>query len=138
MANRPEHVQVGALAGGVVGLLQVLVRGGTFGECLAGGVGGALSGAAGGRLPDIIEPAVHPNHRGPAHSVAFAAASTTALVKVQPTWTDLWARQRPATLAQRLSFAFLEGAGAGFGPGYLSHLLLDAQTPKSLPLLGVR
>lgn len=84
---------------------------------------GGLGGLVGGKLPDVFEPATSPNHRRFCHSVAFAVGVgvvTYKLYKWQP--TDAWGE-------------FLRVLGVAVGVGYLSHLLLDLTTPKSLPLV---
>lgn len=83
-------------------------------------VSSALVGAGAGVLPDLIEPATSPNHRGFFHSIAISGAPlnylrTTSVdtVQVDP---QRWIK-RAITI------------------GYLSHLGLDGTTPKGLPLL---
>ena len=75
-------------------------------------------------LPDILEPALHPNHRQFFHSLAFAAL-------IGAGWKSVY-DWKPATDDGRLwRRVIMIGAGA-----YLCHLALDATTVKSLPLLG--
>lgn len=85
---------------------------------------GAGMAAALTNLPDIIEPALHPNHRQFFHSCLFAG--TVA-------WTGYQAyKWEPETpFEDVLRFALMVGAGA-----YLIHLALDAHTAKSLPLVS--
>ncbi len=83
-------------------------------------------GLAGGRLPDLLEPARHPNHRQLGHSVSVGAT----LIALIPKLTDdeqcpQWLRDNAAL---RIFCISLIG-------GYLSHLLLDSMTKKGLPLL---
>ncbi|MBL8377399.1 MAG: hypothetical protein JNM79_06000 [Burkholderiales bacterium] len=75
-------------------------------------------------LPDILEPALHPNHRQFFHSLTFAAMLGKATHEIYE-----WETDNPADEAIR--FLLLVGAGA-----YFVHLLLDAGTAKSLPILG--
>lgn len=77
-----------------------------------------------GTLPDLIEPATNPNHRQFFHSFAVAFALAYGLYKLH--------RWEPET---KLS-AVVKGVGLLAGGGYLIHLLLDATTPRSLPVLG--
>ncbi|KQW69841.1 metal-dependent hydrolase [Methylibium sp. Root1272] len=74
-------------------------------------------------LPDILEPAVHPNHRRFFHSITTATALACLMHRVYK-WEaeDEWKR-----LARVL---LLVGGGA-----YLAHLARDALTAKSLPLI---
>lgn len=83
--------------------------------CVAGGCG---------TLPDILEPALHPNHRQFFHSVAFAATLGWLLYHLYQ-WT-------PEKEAHRV----LRGLSLLAGTGYAAHLLMDARTSKSLPLVG--
>lgn len=82
------------------------------------------SGAALGKLPDLIEPAVHPHHRQFFHSVVVAAGLVAGMRKLYQ-----WA---PDDDFEKLVRAFLLVGGAA----YLSHLALDALTSRSLPLVG--
>jgi len=84
----------------------------------------AAVGAGCGTLPDILEPALHPNHRQFYHSVAFAMLLGVGLYK-----TYCW--QPASTSGQLVRSALLIG-----GTAYLVHLIMDATTQKSLPLLG--
>lgn len=76
-------------------------------------------------LPDVLEPAAHPNHRQFFHSLTFGGLLVAAGYKVYK-----WETDNPFDDAIR--FVLLVGAGA-----YLVHLLLDAGTPRSLPIMGV-
>lgn len=77
-----------------------------------------------GTLPDILEPALHPNHRQAFHSVAFGALLGMGLYKV-------YCRE-PGTLPETM----MRSAVLVAGTAYLVHLVMDATTRKSLPLLG--
>jgi len=74
----------------------------------------------GSLVPDGLEPALHPSHRSFGHSVSAGALSVR-------TMTQAWAGDDIPTGVQLL-FGF-------FALGYVSHLVLDAGTPKGLPLL---
>jgi hypothetical protein len=74
-------------------------------------------------LPDYFEPAVHPNHRRIFHSVTFAIAVTYAIRQAYK-----WETKEPWEQVARL--AVLTG-----GAAYLAHLVRDAFTAKSLPLI---
>lgn len=76
------------------------------------------------KLPDILEPADHPNHRQVFHSLAFAAGLVRALAELN-TW------QAQTDLEKALKFSLLV-----IGNAYLVHLALDFITAKSLPLTG--
>lgn len=85
---------------------------------------GAVLAANLTKLPDILEPAVHPNHRQFFHSVVFASLLGMAGYKVYK-----WNPDNPFDEVVR--FVLMVAIGA-----YGIHLLLDANTPKSLPLIG--
>lgn len=76
-------------------------------------------------LPDRLEPAIHPNHRQFFHSWAFAGMLGIAAHRAYHWETD-------NKFDEAVRFAILVGIGA-----YTVHLLLDASTPKSLPIIGV-
>jgi|SRR5579863_293195 len=116
MANAKEHAMIGAGVGALGWFLycKVVDRPIKFGELVAaGGVG-----MVGRLLPDLLEPALHPNHRQFFHSLAASAL----LVKANH---HLW--------QSRLVPAEARGAVHLLSLGYLSHLAADGQTPKGLP-----
>lgn len=86
-------------------------------------VGALLAGQL-TQLPDLLEPAIHPNHRQFFHSLVFAGLLGTATYKMYQ-----WEPETP--IGEALRFVTLVGAAA-----YFIHLLVDAGSPKSLPLLG--
>lgn len=88
-------------------------------------LGSILTGSAlfGAKLPDILEPAHHPNHRQFYHSIVVLVAALGGA-------TLLW-RWRPETADGRRIRAALFGLSAG----YCSHLGMDMTTPKGLPLI---
>lgn len=75
-------------------------------------------------LPDMIEPASHPNHRQFFHSLAFAGLLGLATRKVYQWETD-------NLFDEATRFILLVGSAA-----YFVHLLLDFSTPRSLPIVG--
>ncbi len=120
MANRVTHQLVAATAVGAAYLYAESKQQKESGKPLAG----AALAAALTNLPDILEPASHPNHRQFFHSLAFAGVLGVAAHKLYT-----WEPDNPFDEATR--FILLVGVA-----GYLIHLLLDAGTPKSLPLVG--
>ena len=120
MANRNAHQLAAALFIGSVCLHSERNQQNATAKPLVG----AMLGAALTNLPDILEPAHHPNHRQFFHSVAFASALGVATQKA-------FAWKTNCSRDEAIRFTLLVGAGA-----YFVHLLLDANTPKSLPLLG--
>jgi inner membrane protein len=83
----------------------------------------AALGVPAGLSLDLFEPAIHPHHRGVCHSQA--AACGLGLV-ANHIWND------PCTSPEAKVWCMTVLAGVG------SHFALDAQTPKGLPLLGLR
>lgn len=82
-------------------------------------VGGGIVGA---KLPDILEPAIHSHHRAFFHSLVMAGGIAWAIQKIL-------SRSRE-TPGQRL----FRAAVLGIAVGYVSHLALDALTPRGLPI----
>ena len=93
-------------------------------ERIATAIAAGGLGALCGSLPDVLEPALHPNHRQFFHSVIFGIAMFECLRHVY--------RWRPNNDWQRL----LRGVTLIAGGAYLVHLMMDATTKKSLPLFG--
>lgn len=117
MSSRAEHLAAGAFVGFLTELLHADRHKrpvNTRNVVLS-----ALGGAFGSRLPDVIEPPIHPHHRDTAHSVVAGAGVALAVLD-----SDGEAPEK----------AFLRGAGAG----YVTHLAQDASTPRSIPLLTRR
>ncbi|MDA2934881.1 metal-dependent hydrolase [Acidobacteria bacterium AH-259-D05] len=86
----------------------------------------AIAGLVGGRLPDLIEPESHPNHRQLGHSASIGAL----LIKVA---SDLFDDDNcPTWLRDNVQLRVLFISVVA---GYLSHLALDSLTKKGLPLL---
>lgn len=85
---------------------------------------GAMLATGSTNLPDLIEPAIHPNHRQFFHSIAFAGILGWGALKIYN-----WEPELPIDKAMR--FVLLTCTA-----GYLIHLALDALTAKSLPLVG--
>lgn len=81
-----------------------------------------LGGYGGARFPDVIEPATNPNHRAFFHSLTVGAGSTLSLGK-----PDMWLLDIENPHVRALTTGFLVG--------HISHLLLDASTPKGLPVV---
>ena len=147
MPNRSVHV----VTSGALGALYALHMSPSQPEAhrLLEVIGGGFGGCVGGRLPDVLEPATTPNHRGRAHSCAAAGTllklSNSKLRAWQQKcrdWADEFDRKRStaplgsvesvllqvAALACRLFAGFL----AGVLGGYVTHLALDACTPSCI------
>jgi len=120
MANGVVHRWAAA---GVVGLVCLNAESKEK-EQTAKPIVGATLAALLTNLPDMLEPATHPGHRQFFHSLAFASLLGVAGYKAYQ-----WQPENPTE--EGLRFLLMVGIGA-----YLVHLVLDASTPKSLPLLG--
>ena len=148
MPNRSTHLRFAVpIASAAAGLAAA--RSGspdTLLDALVGAVGGVIGGAA----PDVLEPALSPNHRSVFHGVvtgsALVLATFTSWEAMCRSRCDEWQRvahthnpdcpnrseaERNALL-WRLAAALL----IGIAVGYASHLLLDARTPRGIPFVG--
>ena len=121
MANGMTHSVVGGLSGLAVSLLDTDDRGqSAHNPVLAMAVGTFF-----GKLPDILESALrNPHHRQFFHSVLVLVAMGAGLKNIYE-----W---KPKDNVQEVLRCLMLCAGVG----YISHLLLDASTPRSLPLIG--
>jgi hypothetical protein len=149
MANSQEHILWGAVAGAGVYILYTWIAGEkvSFSEFF----GSALSSALTAKVPEMLEPATHPNHRAVFHSVCFAGlALSNAWVATCKKREEIIGQarecERRAAIAankqerdywsqQANGLRFCAGSLLGLVPGYASHLAADALTPKGLPLL---
>lgn len=77
-----------------------------------------------GKLPDWLEPALHPNHRQFFHSYVVLFGVLYGLQKAYA-WEPEGDLER-----------FLRAAALIVGSVYATHLILDGMTKKSLPLIG--
>jgi hypothetical protein len=161
MPGRGTHTLVGAVSGAAFAANRT--KNNFRANRLARVAGGAVGGALGGALPDIFEPAISSWHRGQGHSVA-AATAVVSSGNLLTRWEEVClknaeqCRARPTKLvkdaqgalfvlvplnpfSQTLStfgeifWEFLAGFLNGLMAGYISHLVLDALTPRSVPLL---
>lgn len=120
MSSAPAH----RAAAVVAGLVTSFVNSGPEEERVEMAALFTAASLFGAKLPDILEPALHPNHRAFFHSFLVFGGSVWA---VKALWE--W---RPESLNERRLRAVLLGALVG----YCSHLGLDALTCKGLPLIG--
>jgi len=149
MSSRDMHVLFGTIAGAAVAGLVAHDQ--QLHHVVIEVMGGALGGWVGAQVPDWVEPAIHSYHRSTFHSVATATASVgaarrhggAALSFLRTKANEFEARlQTEQDPLRRLGDAIvvallrlLAGALSGLLSGYLSHLALDATTPRSIPLL---
>ena len=158
MPNRRTHKLVGAASGAAYAGYRAKEQSGL--NWWAEVAGGGLGGFFGGPLPDAIEPAISPWHRDLAHSWA-AGTGILATKNLLAAWETACrenadkCRAIPMTLVENfyvpvpvdplshllsrsveLFWRFLAGFLNGIAAGYVSHLALDAVTPRSIPLLA--
>jgi hypothetical protein len=150
MASRNAHLWVGTVSG--LGLAAYQARNEQPAAFATETIGGALGGRVASLAPDWIEPAIHSWHRSTAHSYLTAGAIATTAHRRLSDWqrhcrakasTHEKARQAATTTLEQAWHAlmafiwrFLSGFVAGLPAGYLSHLLLDAVTPRGIPLVA--
>lgn len=118
MPNRNTHLIIGA---GVSALAYAVYKAIKNEESNLEGVLGSLAiGGCFSLLPDLLEPATHPNHRDILHSIVVLAVLGYANFKgLQSDKLD----DRQKTL--------LAVTSAGYG----SHLIADSLTPSGIPLM---
>ena len=120
MSNGTTHKLVAAASIGVIlGHLEETNQEPSPKPLIGAGLAALLT-----NLPDLLEPALHPQHRQFFHSVAFVGLIGLAGYKLY-TWEpdDDWERV--------LRFLLLVGCGAVF-----VHLAMDALTKRPLPWVG--
>jgi membrane-bound metal-dependent hydrolase YbcI (DUF457 family) len=130
MANTKKHAATGAIIGLIGGTIANLIyqkkqaaNDSNYqfdrNSLLLSAGGGALLGMVCGVIPDILEPAYHSHHRSVFHSIATFSAISYGLLK---------ANESNLTPEEKATINIA-------GMSYLSHLLLDGETPRGLPLL---
>ncbi len=120
MANGKTHLVVGAAVGLTVALADNKKQAVSHHPVTAITVGSLF-----GKLPDILEPSLgNPHHRLFCHSLLVLTALGVGLKHLYE-----W---QPEEAIDKC----LRGLGLIAGCAYVSHLLCDATTPRSLPLIG--
>lgn len=148
MPNKKTHDAAATIVGAVVGM-QLMATEDSLTRILEvmAAVGGAIVGS---RLPDLIEPAVHSHHRGVAHALIPAGTVYLALFadsravcaqkagecRTRAQACAIGSRERANHESLCLLWNLTAAALAGFAYGYLSHIALDACTPRGVPLMG--
>jgi membrane-bound metal-dependent hydrolase YbcI (DUF457 family) len=92
-------------------------------------------GISSAKLPDMIEPAINPNHRSFFHSTTFAGISTIVGIHA---WKDLKEKINTKEIKSINGFGQHEFIDIGLiiiCASVLLHLTLDAFTPKGLPII---
>lgn len=153
MPRRKTHDPAGVISGGALAAFRA--RNQSPAAVILETVGGALGGLAGSRVPDGLEPSsLGGCHRDFCHSwsvmiagVRFADAAITGWERFCRQQAELASNHRKNAvglsdlerfflLLQEMAWRIAAGILAGFIAGYGSHLILDAGTPKSLPLIS--
>lgn len=113
---------------------------------------GLAAGGLGGRIPDLLDPPVHPNHRGVYHSVLAGCMAIGGAILTVKALKYLYQQSRPtdtrrdhprtgARVADKSSGLPLKQAAVGafvlaLLVAVVSHLVADSGTPDGLPLVG--
>jgi membrane-bound metal-dependent hydrolase YbcI (DUF457 family) len=148
--NGRTHKVAGAVVGvpSVVGFRAAERKPLRVGE-LAGGL---VGGVAGAMLPDVLEPATSSYHRSIAHSVTVSTGAVWGAtrnlgnvrqwlddkadaLRARSSETESWLEQLIFSLGALL-VDFLNGLVTGVVPGYVSHVVLDSLTPRSVPIFA--
>lgn len=171
MPNREAHGLVGAAAGGVAAAMECFAyrernpaAQPRLGQDFLHVAGGAVGGLLGSRLPDIIDPPSHPQHRAAGHDVAAHAVSWWLTLPGVEEWVDVFRGFAEVALARRAAAeldldrggglwnflralgwralealcAFLAGVPRGVLAGAASHVALDACSPAGVPVAGLK
>ena len=148
MPNRGTHVGIALVAQLGVELLRKSVL--SDDDRLQDVRQQSLGATCGGVLPDILEPALSPDHRQFAHGMIPAAAVAWFGQGKHREGCDalyVWAKSAPglgegvqsgssqAELPRWFRF-IVAGFFRALPVGYVSHLIADATTPRGLPMLG--
>jgi hypothetical protein len=161
MPGRETHKYVGAAAGLALAAAQAQQE--SKPHFWIEMMGGAIGGMVGGMAPDWLEPAVCSWHRGVCHSASAGAALIYAqqtlanwasicrqnaakcrAPQVQNVETGEWLPIKRPPMEQMWAeisefiWTLLAGFLNGLAAGYVSHLLLDATTPRGIPILAGR
>lgn len=132
MPNKKEHQDAARIVGGMIACISNLASqterqritgqpAFNFAELLMSVAVGCAVGTVAGILPDTLEPAYHPGHRSVCHSVAAGLVVGIGIKKLN---------ENPSIPRP------LKTLGNTAGAAYISHLVMDSQTPKGLPILG--
>lgn len=135
--NRAAHVNAGVICG--LSAAVALANRDDQADVFLEGIGGILGGWLGGRLPDMLEPATSPDHRATFHSLTVGGGGNAlAIPRLMDLQADVRARARECAAEgedwHALALNILAGVVVAVPAGYVSHLLLDSTTPKSLPI----
>lgn len=111
---------------------------------------GLVGGGVGGRVPDLLEPPVHPNHRSFCHSFVVGCAVVGGVALTVRALHELRERQTRTRTSSGLAppreddesssgitlkNAVVAGIVVAVLVGIISHLVADSGTPSGLPLI---
>ena len=145
--NGKAHTTIGLFAGPAMGLTLAIEA--KRSPTLAEVCGWAAGGLGGAKMPDILEPAIHPGHRKFCHSGTVLAADIaflqSATLKSSIQWLhDEAGKRRTKALLDpdysifysivALILEFLAGLLPAIPAGYASHLIADCTTPCGIPI----
>ncbi len=149
MPGYATHKAVGGLTGGAAAL--VCAQGQPPLLALAETVGGCIAGQYAGTLPDMFEPGISSHHRNTCHALAPTAYGATLLFRQVGDAQDTLRSQAHAcfqlaagtndgvqqfvNIAAGLLLHVLAGAVPAIPAAYLSHVALDAATPRGIPFI---
>ncbi len=149
MANLKEHRTIGGLVGGTAALVCAQDQPPLL--ALAEIWGGWIAGQHAGTWADAAEPATSSHHRDFCHALAPTAYGTTLVFqRVDALQTSLRFQaqacfqlaattndgfQRFVNVAAGLLLHVVAGAVPAVPASYVSHITLDACTPRGVPLL---
>ena len=150
MPNYSTRVAVGAPTVLAYAVVNSLNQGG-FNVALEA-FGGWCGGTAGAVLPDIFDPPDHPGHRAMGHGIVPVEAASLFWAGNLGSWQEslrrsadqhhvqqVWAQNPLVALGHVLAewfFRFLAGFVAGFGAGYISHIIPDFGAPRCVPFVA--
>ncbi len=128
MPSRKQHSTNGALVSGLLEFFFDALEQGQriekgqqskykLGQALGRTLIASTAGSVGGKLPDVLEPAAHPNHRKFLHSKTVLTATGYGIFKVS---------------LSRNGSPYLKRAARGMLTGYSLHLVEDSFTPKGI------
>lgn len=148
--NGKYHQSVGFVGGGITA--WYLASGQSAADRLIETIGGAVAGVAGAKAPDWIDPPTSPRHRSLGHGLIPIGTLASWAISNLRGWQEslrseaiaLQAELRAESCGLRrvllqlgiLGCLLAAGAIGGFILGYLSHVVLDATTPTSIPWIG--
>ena len=120
MANKTEHMCVGGAAAAItyIAMCKYYHREPTFAEGFTFSFAGVLSSV----VPDMLEPALNPNHRQFCHSITAGILLLNSSTKTC-SYTN-YKLEEPTKILMACVII-----------GYLTHLILDGCTPMGLPAL---